>query len=196
MQKVAAISARIDPQLKRSAETIFEKLGLTASQAISLFYRQVQLQRGLPFEVKLRPEDERPSVQREAEHRPSGHAHHLQDTPGSGQSEVDPFLLVLQENQGPSYWSPPTQADLLMTQEEIAYRLLHAELLVQFEGKFVAIYRGQVIDSDSDQLALVRRVTESHPNQVVLIRQVLRIPEPELRLRSPRFVEPFAESGV
>ncbi|MCE7988637.1 MAG: type II toxin-antitoxin system RelB/DinJ family antitoxin [Caldilinea sp. CFX5] len=192
MQKVAAISARIDPQLKRSAETIFEKLGLTASQAISLFYRQVQLQRGLPFAVKLQPEDERPSVQREAAHRPSEPAHHLQDTLGSGQSGVDPFLLVLQENQGPAYWSPPTQADLLMTQEEIAYRLLHAELLAQFEGKFVAIYRGQVIDSDSDQLALVRRVAESHPNQVVLIRQVLGRPEPELRLRSPRFVEPLA----
>jgi hypothetical protein len=81
-----------------------------------------------------------------------------------------------------------------MTQEEIAYRLLHAELLTQFEGKFVAIYRGQVIDSDSDQLALVRRVAESHPNQIVLIRQVLVRPEPELRLRSPRFVEPLAES--
>lgn len=196
MQKVAAISARIDPQLKHNAETIFEKLGLTASQAISLFYRQVQLQHGLPFAVKLPLEDEQPSLQSASEHRRSGHALNTQSTFGAEQGEVDPFLLVLQENQGPAYWSPPTQTDLLMTQEEIAYRLLHAELLTQFEGKFVAIYRGQVIDSDPDQLALVRRIAKNQPNQVVLIRQVLRIPEPAIRLHSPRFVEPVAEPLV
>jgi DNA-damage-inducible protein J len=53
MAKTAVISARIDPELKRNAEQVFGELGLTASQAIMLFYKQVDLQRGLPFSVKI-----------------------------------------------------------------------------------------------------------------------------------------------
>ncbi|MCP4358018.1 MAG: type II toxin-antitoxin system RelB/DinJ family antitoxin [Chloroflexi bacterium] len=53
MAKTAVISARIDPELKNSAEQIFRELGLSTTQAITLFYRQVGLQRGLPFSVKL-----------------------------------------------------------------------------------------------------------------------------------------------
>ncbi|HET6566541.1 MAG TPA: type II toxin-antitoxin system RelB/DinJ family antitoxin [Rhodothermales bacterium] len=53
MSKTGTISARIDPATKRHAERIFKKLGLTASQAITLFYKQVELQRGLPFAVEL-----------------------------------------------------------------------------------------------------------------------------------------------
>jgi len=53
MGKTAVISARIDPELKHNAEQIFRELGLTTSQAIALFYKQVDLQRGLPFSVKV-----------------------------------------------------------------------------------------------------------------------------------------------
>ena len=53
MAKTAVVSARIDPALKRDAEQIFGELGLTTSQAITLFYKQVDLQRGLPFSVKI-----------------------------------------------------------------------------------------------------------------------------------------------
>lgn len=53
MAKTAVISTRIDPELKRDAEQIFRELGLSTSQAITLFYKQVDLQRGLPFSVKI-----------------------------------------------------------------------------------------------------------------------------------------------
>lgn len=53
MPKTAAISARIDPHLKENAEQVFSELGITASQAIALFYRQVELHQGLPFKVEL-----------------------------------------------------------------------------------------------------------------------------------------------
>ena len=53
MAKTAVISARIDPELKQNAESVFKELGLTTAQAITLFYRQVDLQHGLPFSVKL-----------------------------------------------------------------------------------------------------------------------------------------------
>ena len=53
MARTTVISARIDPKLKRSTERIFRDLGLTTSQAITLFYEQVQLQQGLPFSTKI-----------------------------------------------------------------------------------------------------------------------------------------------
>ncbi len=53
MPKTAVISARIDPQLKSNAEAVFKELGLNATQAITLFYKQVELERGLPFLVRI-----------------------------------------------------------------------------------------------------------------------------------------------
>jgi len=47
--KNAKISVRIDPATKKGAELVFKKLGLTPSQAITLFYQQVELQQGLPI---------------------------------------------------------------------------------------------------------------------------------------------------
>ena len=53
MGKTAMISARMEPDLKQSAEEVFEELGMTATQAITLFYKQVELERGLPFLVRI-----------------------------------------------------------------------------------------------------------------------------------------------
>jgi DNA-damage-inducible protein J len=53
MGKTATIRARIEPDLKSEVEDILAQLGLTASEAVLLLYRQIQLRRGLPFEVAL-----------------------------------------------------------------------------------------------------------------------------------------------
>jgi len=53
MAKTTILHARIDTDLKNNAESIFEQLNLTPTDAIKLFYRQVELQGGLPFEVKV-----------------------------------------------------------------------------------------------------------------------------------------------
>jgi DNA-damage-inducible protein J len=53
MAKSETIRARVEPELKREAEAVLKALGLNASEAITLFYRQVALRRGLPFEIKL-----------------------------------------------------------------------------------------------------------------------------------------------
>ncbi len=53
MTKTKMIRARVDAKLKNDAESVLEKLGLTASDAIRLFYRQIALRKGLPFDVKL-----------------------------------------------------------------------------------------------------------------------------------------------
>lgn len=49
----ATVRARMSPELKESVEGVFDALGLTPSQAIVLFYKQIALHRGLPFEVRL-----------------------------------------------------------------------------------------------------------------------------------------------
>jgi DNA-damage-inducible protein J len=53
MGKTAMVRARIRPKLKAQAEAVFHRLGLNATQAITLFYSQVELHRGLPFEIAI-----------------------------------------------------------------------------------------------------------------------------------------------
>ena len=53
MAKSANLYARIEPDLKEKAESILTALGIPASNAITMFYKQIILQNGLPFEVKL-----------------------------------------------------------------------------------------------------------------------------------------------
>jgi len=53
MIKTATIRTRIEPDLKSEVESILAQLGLTASEAVHLLYRQIQLRRGLPFEVRI-----------------------------------------------------------------------------------------------------------------------------------------------
>lgn len=53
MLKSAMIRARMDPDLKEEVERVFAELGLTTTQAITLFYQQVKLNQGLPFSVRI-----------------------------------------------------------------------------------------------------------------------------------------------
>ena len=47
------IQARIEPDLKRNAEKVFQKLGLSTTEAVRLFFKQVELYNGLPFSVNI-----------------------------------------------------------------------------------------------------------------------------------------------
>ena len=51
MLRSETVRARMEPRLKANAEGIFSALGLNPSQAIVLFYKQVELRGGLPFEL-------------------------------------------------------------------------------------------------------------------------------------------------
>ncbi len=53
MTKSAMIRARVDSMLKEEVEGILQELGLSTTQAITLFYQQIRLSKGLPFEVRL-----------------------------------------------------------------------------------------------------------------------------------------------
>ena len=51
--KSANLYVRIEPDVKEQAENILSALGIPASNAINMFYKQIILNRGLPFEVKI-----------------------------------------------------------------------------------------------------------------------------------------------
>lgn len=57
MKKSAMIRARTTTRLKKEAEKVFDRLGLSSSEAINLFYAQVTLRKALPFLVEIPNEE-------------------------------------------------------------------------------------------------------------------------------------------
>jgi len=51
--KTAVVHARIEPRTKRSAEGVLHRLGISPTEAIRIFYRQISLRGGLPFAVEI-----------------------------------------------------------------------------------------------------------------------------------------------
>ena len=51
--QAAVVRARVESSFKNDTEKVFDKLGLTTTEAIRLFLAQVKLRGGLPFEVRL-----------------------------------------------------------------------------------------------------------------------------------------------
>ena len=51
--KTSAVHARIEPKTKEKAEGILKSLGLTPTEAIRIFYKQISLHGGLPFSVVI-----------------------------------------------------------------------------------------------------------------------------------------------
>lgn len=78
MHKVAMINARIEPKLKSRAESILHKVGLTSAEAVRLFYMQVCLHNGLPFEVKI-PNEETVKAMLDADKRKTHKAKSVDD---------------------------------------------------------------------------------------------------------------------
>lgn len=53
MPKSGYIRARVEPELKEDVEGLLATMGLSPSQAITLFYTQIRLNRAIPFEIKV-----------------------------------------------------------------------------------------------------------------------------------------------
>ena len=78
-----------------------------------------------------------------------------------------------------------SEARRKMQREMDAFFQLHARLLEDHVGEYVAIHQGKLIDHDSDQLALFQRVERRYGDTPVLIKLVLANPEEEYTFRSP-----------
>ena len=55
MSKTSNVFVRVEPKTKEQAETILNSLGLSMSSAVDLFLKQVVIQKGIPFDIKLEP---------------------------------------------------------------------------------------------------------------------------------------------
>jgi len=66
MANLATVKVKIEPELKKEAETVFQKLGLTPMEAINLFYHVVKREKALPFDAKI-PNDETLQAIKDAE---------------------------------------------------------------------------------------------------------------------------------
>lgn len=53
MCKTTVITARADSALKTGTDAIFSDLGITTAQAITMFLKQVEMHKAIPFELKL-----------------------------------------------------------------------------------------------------------------------------------------------
>ena len=53
MARTATVFARVEPEIKEQAESVLDQLGIPMSNAVGMFLRQIVIQRGIPFEMKL-----------------------------------------------------------------------------------------------------------------------------------------------
>jgi DNA-damage-inducible protein J len=66
MARTAMINARTERELKEEVEGILKTLGISTTEAINIFFRQVKMRRGLPFPVEI-PNDETLAAFRDSE---------------------------------------------------------------------------------------------------------------------------------
>lgn len=53
MIKTATVRARVEPGLKADVEKLLHSLGVSTTEAITMFYSQIRLRKGLPFPVEV-----------------------------------------------------------------------------------------------------------------------------------------------
>ena len=64
------------------------------------------------------------------------------------------------------------EAERKIDREEIVYWSRHKELLERFGGRYIAMHKDEVIDSDEDEIALYVRAQSKHPTVGILIKKV------------------------
>ena len=62
MTKTAYINARVEQKLKTDAERVFRRVSVNTSDAVSMFLRQVVLQKGMPFEIRIPNAESRKAI--------------------------------------------------------------------------------------------------------------------------------------
>lgn len=77
-------------------------------------------------------------------------------------------------------------AERKIAQEEEYFQGQHTQLLQSYQGQYIAMHDGQVIDSDVDELVLYMRIRQQYPLIGILIKEVTATPEDIWIIRSPR----------
>ena len=53
MAKTSSMHIRVEPKVKEEVEKILNSLGMTSKEAINIYLRQIILNSGIPFEIKM-----------------------------------------------------------------------------------------------------------------------------------------------
>ncbi|MBF0227579.1 MAG: type II toxin-antitoxin system RelB/DinJ family antitoxin [Desulfobacterales bacterium] len=53
MAKTAIIQTRIDPKIKKNAQSILKSLNISMSDAISAYLSKIALHKGIPFDIEI-----------------------------------------------------------------------------------------------------------------------------------------------
>lgn len=77
--KTATIRARIDPTLKHDVESVLVKLGLSISDAIEIYMRQIKLTHGIPFNIRLPNKLTERTFEKTDQGHELNHYHHVKD---------------------------------------------------------------------------------------------------------------------
>lgn len=104
----------------------------------------------------------------------------------STQREINEVLQEMVIRSFPPMYDGGEEFDA-MEQEVDAFAKMHTDLWEKYPQQFVAIYQGQVVDHDGDEWALLHRIDEKYPDEVVMIDQVKPTFERKIVFRSPRF---------
>ena len=106
------------------------------------------------------------------------------------QIEQRPLNNIIEEiltNAFPAVYVHPQRAK--MKQEQAAFQAMKAALLRHYEGQYVAVHHGEVVDHDPDQTIVALRINKQYPDTAVLIKKVSTDPDKILHMRSPRFIQ-------
>lgn len=66
MARTTMVNARTQRELKNEVEKILKSFGISTTEAINIFFRQIKLRRGLPFPIEI-PNDETIATFRDSE---------------------------------------------------------------------------------------------------------------------------------
>lgn len=62
MAKTATVRARIEPVIKKEAENVLRRIGMSPSDAINVFYRRVARGKGIPFSLNVPTAETRKAI--------------------------------------------------------------------------------------------------------------------------------------
>ena len=96
------------------------------------------------------------------------------------------YTVVLEQKSS----GAQSDADAKFACERQAFWAMHAQLVSIYEGKYVAVLNGQVVDNDVDEGALMQRVYQKFGYQPVYVQWVTSGSLPVYYLMSPQVVRP------
>ena len=95
--KSSNVTARVEPEIKEKAESILSSLGISASNGINMFYRQIILWNGLPFRPSIPQTALRSLDEMTTEEFNAKLSHGLAQAENNEGIEADEFFDLLKE---------------------------------------------------------------------------------------------------